>query len=168
MGSRRTISMVCLALACVSCTPPPATLVEACKPIPASKLRDVYAVTIQGSAPDLLPGDLKITVDPRFVRPLLAALEHGIVDDPYKEARARMDSPAHQKITLRMGGPGFDQLRGTREVFYDGADLDTSRYRKEFVDALVAAYRGGEDFEKYELRWAKTASHVGMGLATRG
>jgi len=142
----RIASVIGILVVCSSCRPP-AAVIAGCQPIPAVKLRGVNTVLIIAN---IAPYEPRKTDDPHLVLRLLTALEHGMVDDPQSEARIRWDKPYNGMLTLesrRPGKPGH--MLPT--IYFDATDLNPPRYRKEFVDAVTAAYKGAESVGKFQL-----------------
>lgn len=143
-----------IALMCASCTPPPKGIVAECEPIPAAKLKDVNSLLISGNFG--LSGN-RMTDDPHLVLPVLAALEHGMVNDPQAEATRRMHGHTNGVIMLEYRKAGQNG-RNIRPISFDALEFSPPRYRKEFVDAVTAAYRGGMDIATFETTHPGSAS----------
>ncbi len=141
-----------VALACAACRAPVAAVVAECEPVPADKLHGVNTVLVMGNFPTSEP---RKTDDPHLVLAVLAALEHGMVDDPRAEARIRMEKPYNGMVGLesrRVGKPGHN----LRTIYFDATEFRSPRYRKEFVDAVTAAYRAGKDVPTYDSEHSET------------
>jgi hypothetical protein len=136
---RATIG-ICTVIFTLSCRPPRGVVKE-CEPIPAEKLEGLNTVTINGN---FAPYEPRKTDDPRLVLPVLKALERGMVNDPESEARERLYSPCNGVVAVGYWHPG-GLGRNVIVVNFDVGDFSPPRYRKEFIDAVKAAYKGATD-----------------------
>jgi hypothetical protein len=153
--ARAIVYVVGSAIVGASCGPPRAIVVD-CEPISATKLRGVNTVKVNGNFPPYVP---RKTDDPHLVLAVLVALEHGMVDDPAAEARARLQRPANGMLGLeyrRAGKPGHN----LQTIYFDAGEFRPPRYRKEFVDAVTAAYQGGKDVGTFDFEHADFAKPI--------